>query len=637
VSPSFSSLRRALAILLAAGVGSGVLVGVPLGVPAAAAGDPEQELAERYAPRIHLVEQPEPCGVGEPFRPSDVEPLFGADSVALRGPWTQQDLIEVGPTAEDLRKPLRGYSLDFPGNPLRPGCTYEEWADRLWRGSPPTVYAHVATEAGKPGVALQYWMYYPYNDFNNKHEGDWERIQLEFDVDDVTAALETEPARAVFSQHEGAERLPWAAEGMQVTDGTHVAVYVSAGSHASRFSSGVYLLRSTSQGFGCDATLDAPTGLVPAVVTIPSDPAAAKAAYPWLAFRGTWGQREAVSFYSGPTGPSSKSQWTKPFTWSANADDTSYAVPGGSVYGVKTTTFFCSLVGKASVLLLRYNDDPVPTLLALAAVLVLVIWLVRRTSWDETEALPARRRRGLGRTASAAWRTYRAHPGLFLGIGSVVAAVSLVSGLLQQVLASAPGSEGGGSLTGVGAVVGLVGTLVLLGALVLSSSATVQALSELDAGRTPTVRRALALARPRYAPLVGTLLLAGLACVPLLLTLFLSPLVLLLLLAWALVTPVVQLEGISGIRALRRSWALVRPQWSKVVGVLLLGGLLLALLGGLAGTVVLLVAQVPFVLVNLVPGVVNALVGPFVSLMLGYAYFHTQAPAPQELEHAGSP
>ena len=38
-------------------------------------------------------------------------------------------------------------------------------------------------ELGK--VALQYWFFYPFNDFNNTHEGDWEMIQLVFDAPDA--------------------------------------------------------------------------------------------------------------------------------------------------------------------------------------------------------------------------------------------------------------------------------------------------------------------------------------------------------------------------------------------------------------------------------------------------------------------
>jgi hypothetical protein len=52
------------------------------------------------------------------------------------------------------------------------------------------VYAHVATDVHDPGkLALQYWFYYVFNDWNNTHEGDWEMIQLDFDAATAHDAL----------------------------------------------------------------------------------------------------------------------------------------------------------------------------------------------------------------------------------------------------------------------------------------------------------------------------------------------------------------------------------------------------------------------------------------------------------------
>ena len=54
---------------------------------AAAAGSPEQQLADRYAPVVRLVAQDKPCAHGEPYEPSDVNLVLGSPDVALRGPW----------------------------------------------------------------------------------------------------------------------------------------------------------------------------------------------------------------------------------------------------------------------------------------------------------------------------------------------------------------------------------------------------------------------------------------------------------------------------------------------------------------------------------------------------------------------
>ena len=70
----------------------------------------------------------------------------------------------------------------------------------------PTAYAHVAKEEGEPGIAVQYWYNYYYNDFANKHEGDWEMVQVMFDeADSAEEALQQEPTRTAFSGHAGGE------------------------------------------------------------------------------------------------------------------------------------------------------------------------------------------------------------------------------------------------------------------------------------------------------------------------------------------------------------------------------------------------------------------------------------------------
>ena len=582
----------------------------------------EQRLALRYAPVVRLVAQPHACGPGEPYRPSDVNALFGNNTVALRGPWTSQDLIAVGPTARDLGRGLPGYSLDLPGDPLNPGCDYEKWAHTTFAHTSPTVYAHVATEAGFPGrIAIEYWFYYPFNDYNNKHESDWERIQVELDAADARAALATTPTRVVYSEHEGSEFADWGAAKLRIENDTHPVVYVSAGSHANHFGSALFLGRSASQGLGCDSTLDATTVVRPVVRTIPADPVAARRAYPWIGYQGAWGQREARAFYTGPTGPNTKDGWRHPFTWSKDAAPRSYAVPGGSVYGVTTTHFFCNAVGQGSVLFLGLTAHPGPTLAVLALAVLVVVWLVRRTSWGSSDPLPATRRRTVGQTVADAWELFATHPLLFLGIGSWVAAASVVAGLVGQLASGSPDPSGATSSSVWVALTAVVLVLMTL----FSQAATVAALGELDAGRTLGPLRSYRLALRRAGPLVGTGLLWLVAVVVPVLTVLLAPLALVAVAAFALFVPVVQLEEVAGLRALRRSAHLVRHQVVKILLVLVLTGVLVSLLGGLLGSVVILVAQAPFVVVNLIPGVVQALLNPFVSLMLGLAFFHGRA------------
>ncbi|HEY6075466.1 MAG TPA: hypothetical protein VIV36_01410, partial [Gaiella sp.] len=311
---------RLLVIVLAAALGLAV-------VPAAAADlADETALAEKFAPVVRLVEQEEECGPGEPYEPMDVDALFGDSTVALRGPWNASDLVKIGPTADDLAG-LFEYHLDFPGNALEPGCSYELWARRLTQGSEPAMYAHVASERTAPGkLALQYWFFYAFNDFNNTHEGDWEMIQLVFDAADAADALDERPSEVGYSSHEGAEKAAWDDDKLEIVGGTHPVVYPAAGSHANKFTDALYLGSSAEAGVGCDDTRGPHRAITPDVLTIPSDPAAAADAFPWITFEGRWGELQKA-FFNGPTGPNMKTQWLTPIEWSEDWRDRSYAVP----------------------------------------------------------------------------------------------------------------------------------------------------------------------------------------------------------------------------------------------------------------------------------------------------------------------
>ncbi|HET8968433.1 MAG TPA: hypothetical protein VFN06_03300, partial [Gaiellaceae bacterium] len=371
-------------------------------VPTAAADLADEEaLAERFAPVVRLVEQDAECEPGEPYDPLDVDLVLGDEpTVALRGPWNSTDLVAIGPGAEDLRNRFE-YHLDFPGDALDPGCDYERWSRRLASGSEPTVYAHVATQQGYPDkLALQYWLFYAFNDFNNTHEGDWEMVQLVFDASDAGEALVQTPAEVGYSSHEGAESSEWDDEKLTIVDDTHPVVYPGAGSHANKYTEALYLGSSAEAGVGCDDTRGPHREVRPVVKTIPSDPEAAKAAYPWIEFEGRWGELQPA-FFNGPTGPNMKTQWTRPIEWSEGWRDVSYAVPTGGLFGTGATDLFCSGVEKGSRALAVFLQKPGLVALVLGALIALVAFIVVRATWTPSAPLRLARRRSWGQILAA--------------------------------------------------------------------------------------------------------------------------------------------------------------------------------------------------------------------------------------------
>jgi hypothetical protein len=602
-----------------------LLAAVALGLSPVARADlaDERALAERYAPVVRLVEQEEECGPGEPYEPTDVDVLFDEPTVALRGPWSPTDLVRIAPADDDVAD-LYEYHLDFPGDALDPGCDYERWARRLTDGRSSAVYAHVASEAGAVGrLALQYWLFYPYNDFNNLHEGDWEMVQLVFEARDAQEALGEEPVSVGYSQHESAEEADWGDDRLEFVEGRRPVVYPAVGSHANFFTEALHVGRSTA-GVGCDDTRGPHRELRPRVFTIPSDATAAREAFPWITFEGRWGELQKA-FFNGPTGPNMKRQWTEPIAWSEDWKERSYAVPTGGAFGTAATDFFCGAVEIGSRGLIRLLRNPALMLLAVAALLTLLGFAVTRTTWRPATPLRMARRRTWGQVLSASGRMYVRRPLLFLGLGVLFIPLSAVISALQTLILGGFGllgvdatGETAGALALV--VVGIGTTLTLLG-LSLVQAATTCALVAIDEGRSVGSLQAYREALLHVRPLLRGVALAVAVWVALTATVILIPVAIWVAVRWALLAQVVELEERTAAAGLRRSADLVRGHWLRVASLVGAGTVLALGAGPLIGALLIFVTDAPLPLLNLVAGVVYALAMPLVALTTTYVYF----------------
>jgi hypothetical protein len=584
-----------------------------------------------------LVEQKEECGHGEPYRPMDVDALFGQPTVALRGPWNGSDLVKIRPTAQDLAGGLYEYHLDFPGDALDPGCGYERWARRISEGHRPTVYAHVATDPAHLGrLALQYWLFYAYNDWNNLHEGDWEMIQLDFDAVDAGEALAKRPASVGYSQHEGAERATWGDDKLQLVDGTHPVVYPAAGSHANFFDEGLFLGSSAEQGVGCDNTTGPHDDLRPAVATIPSDPAAARAGFPWIDFQGRWGELQPA-FFNGPTGPNLKTQWTRPITWSEDWRDQSFTVPAGSAFGTAATDFFCRAIGSGSRALVQLVHRPLQFTLGLALLALLLLFALSRTSWHPTAPLRLARRRAWGQTLAAATRMYLAKPGLMLGIGILFIPIAFLTALLQSLTVHGTDILGVETGSGPGGLLGFfvlaIGTALTLLGLGFAQAATARALVEVDRGHPVGPLRAYLLAADSIRPLLGALVIAATVVSLLVSSIYLIPIAVWLAGRWALIAPSIELEQRGALAGLRRSRLLVQGAWLKVTSLIVVGAALSIAVGPIVGALLILATSAPFWLVNVIAGLIYTVTMPLVAITTAYVYFDRRV-ADELAEHA---
>lgn len=611
-----------LALAIFAALGTALFLQVP--VAGADLAD-EQALAERYAPVVRTVEQTEECGHGESYRPIDVDLLFDEPTVALRGPWNRTDLVKIAPTADDIAGMFE-YHLDFPGDALDPGCGYERWNRRLTENQTSALYAHVATDADHPGkLALQYWFFWVFNEFNNLHEGDWEMIQLNFDAADARTALAGQPVEVGYSSHEGAEHAAWGDDKLERVGGTHPVVYPAAGSHANKYTAALYLGSSAEAGVGCDDTQGPHVSLNPRVLTIPSDPASARSAFPWISFEGRWGELQPA-FFNGPTGPNLKTQWTAPVEWSQGWRERSYAVPTAGILGTGATDFFCSAVETGSRGLVQLLRNPGETLLILGVLLALVIFALTRTRWRPAAPLHIARRRTWGQILSAAGRMYVGRGRLFLGIGVLLIPLSLLISLLQALVIGGFGLAGidatGESAGALALLVLAVGTAFALLGFALVQAATVRALVEIDQGRPVGPVDAYRMAIQKAGPLLRGLGIAAAVWVALTATGVLIPVAIWIAVRWILLAQVVELEAQpTGLGALHRSAELVRHRWFRVASIVGVGAVLAFSIGPLLGALLIILTHAPLPLLNLVAGVVYALAMPYVALTTSYVYF----------------
>jgi hypothetical protein len=608
-----TSIRTALAI-------SG-LAALVVPTTALAADGSEQQLARKYAPVVGLKEH-EPCAeTGEPYRPVPVEMVLGQPDIVLLGP--DGAVVKKAPTAADLYGKGDGYWLDFPGDPLDAGCTYEQWFNRIAAGKPTTAYAHIVGEQGK--LALQYWFYYPFNDWNNKHESDWEMIQLVFDAPTAEDALKQSPALVGYSQHEGAESATWDDEKLEKR-GEHPVVYPGAGSHANQFVQSLYLGHSAQTGFGCDDTRGPTRYEQTQVVLTPTKPTGPDDRFAWVSYLGHWGQ-EVSGPNSGPTGPTFKSQWTEPITWvDEEWRSDNVQVPAASTVAPSATGFFCTAVAKGSEIYIRFLRNPFVVLGILAAIVLFAVWLSRRTNWSPALPHPIRQRRDVGEIYRSGFRVYRGRPALFIGIGLMAIPFGVLSAIAQNILFRVTGLS---ALTDVAVEDPVVGALaaVIFGAFttlvaaMLVYAACAEALERIDEGEQPDLLDAYRGVLAVLLPLAWATLRMTIVAGVLVITVIGIPFAVVYLIRKAVTVQSIVIEERGGTSGLRRSGELVRGSELRVFGVGALVNGTVALLGPVIGVVMMFITPASLGFINLVAAVVYVFVLPAAGIIIALLFF----------------
>ncbi len=284
---------------------------------ARAAADDDAGLLEQYAPVFYFHPDeyflPQPTEVMLPeVRLRRATPLWFDVNVLAR--LDLQDFLRL-PPEKDLFLDVwygdeGGAATDYTAH----RSYYQALLSPAAGGPEPAVYGRVHRDA-QGRITVQYWAFYYYNDWFNKHEGDWEMLQIMLEPDET-------PRWVVYSQHHGGTRRAW--EDTPRYADTHPIVYVAKGSHANYFAGPESYPNGMTIGQTRIELLDR-TGrtreLHPRVIRLPerAEVQAHPEAWPgaeWLPYRGRWGQTMPQGDFSGPYGPADKgAQWEDPYTW----------------------------------------------------------------------------------------------------------------------------------------------------------------------------------------------------------------------------------------------------------------------------------------------------------------------------------
>jgi hypothetical protein len=262
----------------------------------------ESALAAQYAPVLRLHPK-------EPFYPVAVDYVLG-NSQLKRATEEGNRTIDVYPDAESmslLTDPDDKHYLDNVHGGIRDDGIREHFT-AIKEYLEPTVYARV-TGRTDGSIAVQYWLYYPFNEGPlNRHEGDWEVVQV--------ILKEGEAVAATYSQHFSGQSADW--DDVIMREG-HPVVYVALGSHASYFRpyQGVLGLHD-----------DAVSGNGPAFtpddyeIILLGELGAHEPEQGWLDFAGRWGEwgeyDDALVGRRGPPGPAyggNAGRWRNSVLW----------------------------------------------------------------------------------------------------------------------------------------------------------------------------------------------------------------------------------------------------------------------------------------------------------------------------------
>jgi len=576
----------------------------------------EQALADKFMPIAYLRTQPADCSdIGERYVPISVDITLNNPEVKLRrhkrAGETQDPGVKIGPSAQDLVDTTREYYLDLPGDSLDPGCGYEKWSRaRIAKlGLTPSVYAHFATQRDRPGkLALQYWFYYAFDNYNNSHESDWEMIQLTFDANTVEEALGQNPSMLSYAQHSGGENAEIDDDNVQLDDG-HLVTYPAEGSHADYYEGAVWLAwGEDGSGFGCDQSQESLTEFKLKAIVIPQkiDP---EGPFAWALFRGRWGEYHAWQF-NAPLSPNISVRWKHPIGWTDDLRLASYPVPRTTTFGIGPGDFFCSVSTLGGNLAKRVQLAP-PLFLGLIGAAVTLLLL--------STFLTRRYLTGAIRLFVRNWRIFLLSSGLLLIVAAFTTWLQQFiheTILLQRVSSDADQASTFSTILDNG------GISVLLQFMLVSLVAPgiIEATRDIESNEPTDFRRSVRESTRKIPTILGALLYNYGVALLMSLTIVLIPLAVYRQVQWAYSPHAILLDN-AGVRSAHQvSRDVIKGDWFRTLGMAALVTIVAGIPGPIVGLGLILLNAVSLDVAGYISSFIFAVVYP-VTIIASTLYY----------------
>ena len=566
---------------------------------------PQQELVDRYAPIVFLRQQEEACDRrGAVIFPAPVDFVLDNPEVALKqaipdGNSSTDPVIKTAPSAQDLAGLGDDFYLDFPGNPRRPGCIYDQDFLRFVaeQNLVPTTYARIFTDQENQKIIVTYWFWYYFNDWNNTHEGDWERVSLVFDTASIEEALTQDPIQLGYAQHGGGELADWDEDKVS-REGDRLNVFAAVGAGASFYEQRLYLgWGENGTGFGCDDTRR-PSNRYPLDVVLIPDDITADGPFAWLLFGGRWGERQPWEF-NGPRGPNNGNRWTDPLTSMENWRGYTLFVPDRVLITGNAASTFCDLSQSGSRIVTSIGTNRWALALFFAGFLGLLGYILFTARKD----------------ISAAIRVIRTYPKTFLGLGLFAIGIGVVANTATALLRLGGPTEWlirwfNDTATAGLFLAGAIGGIQIFFTTIAITPPIIEALSMIQRGENPTIRKSfngyryfwpMALAGTIDFAVVGGLVL-------LILTI---PVAIWIAVRWLFSAQAIGFEDAVGARqGLARSSAIVHDHWFQTLKRTIAFQVLTVMPGPLIGMGLLVFGSSSVLFANIISGLVLAFTVP---------------------------